>query len=138
MREDGADISSGAVQVVGQALDVDGNACRAIAFVRDLLVHDSLGARAEGLVDSSLNLRVRHGNHAGTGDCCSKGSVVCGVRVSAGTGCDGDVAGMLGEERRTLCVDCGLLVLRGSPLRVSGHAHLLLDWQNIQIIQKQG
>ena len=51
--------------------------------------------------------------------------VVVRVGVSAELGGDGDVTRELGEERRTLGVDCGLLVLSGSPLRVSGHMGLL-------------
>jgi hypothetical protein len=134
----GADISGGAVQVVGQAVDVDGDACGAVAFVGDLLVDDSLGAGAEGLVDGSLNLGVGHGDHAGTGDGCGRGWRCCpgwGRRRRAATVM---LRECLEKSARALGVDGGLLVLGGSPLRVSGHAHLLLDWQNIQIIQKQG
>ena len=55
----------------------------------------------------------------------ASGRVVVRVGVAAELGRNGDVAGKLGEERRALGVDSGLLVLGGCPLRVSGHAHLL-------------
>ena len=115
----------GAVLVVGQAVDVDRDARGAVALVGDLGVDGGVGTGAKGLVDGGLDLCVGHGDHAGTGHGGSQGGVVVGVGVAAELGRNGDVAGELGEQRGALSVDSGLLVLSGSPLRVSGHADLL-------------
>ena len=126
MREGGADVCGGAVEVVRQALDVHGDTGGTIALVGDLLVDDGIGTGAEGLVDGSLDLGVGHRDHAGAGDGGGEGGVVVRVGVATAAGRDGDVTRVLGEERGALGVNRGLLVLGGSPLRVSGHAHLLL------------
>ena len=121
VREGGADVCGGAVLVVGQAVNVDGHARGAVALVGDLLVDGCVRAGTKGLVDGRLDLGVGHGDHAGALDGSGEGGV--GVRggVATDLGGNGDVARELGEERRALSVDGRLLVLGGSPLRVSGH-----------------
>ena len=54
----GADVGGGAVAVVGQRLDDDGDAARAVALVADLLV--VLGVAARGLLDGALDIVLRH------------------------------------------------------------------------------
>lgn len=121
VREGGADVCGGAVLVVGQAVNIDGHARGAVALVGDLLVDGCVRAGAKGLVDGRLDLGVGHGDHAGALDGSGEGGVVVRVGVATDLGGNGDVARELGEERRALGVDGRLLVLGGSPLRVSGH-----------------
>ena len=116
-----AQVGSGTVAVVGQGLDHDSNAAGAVALVGDLLVDGCVRAGAKGLVDGRLDLGVGHGDHAGALDGSGEGGVVVRVGVATDLGGNGDVARELGEERRALGVDGRLLVLGGSPLRVSGH-----------------
>ena len=55
--EQRAHVGGGAVAVVGQRLDDDGNAARAIALVADLVI--ALGIVAGGLLDGALDVVLR-------------------------------------------------------------------------------
>ena len=121
MGEGRANVGSRTVEVVGQTLDVEGHAGRAIALIGDLLVDDGISAGAKGLVDGRLDLGVRHRDHTCAGDSRGKRGVVVRVGVPSVAGGNSDVTRVLGEERGALGVNRSLLMLSGSPLRVSGH-----------------
>lgn len=125
MGEGGTDVGSSAVAVVGQAVDVDGDTGGTVALVHDVLVDGGIGTRTKGLIDSGLDLVLRHGLSLGLSDSSGKAGVVLGQRVAAETGSNGDVAAELGEEGGTLGVLRALTMLGCGPLRVSGHTCLL-------------
>ena len=125
MRERGADVGGGTVAVVGQALDVHGDAGGTVALVHDVLVHGGIGTRAKGLIDGRLDLVLGHGLGLGLGDGGGQGGVVIGVGIVAQASGNGDVAAQLGEEGGTLGVLRTLTMLGSCPFRVSGHARLL-------------
>ena len=125
MGEGGTDIGGSAVAVIGQAVNVDGDAGGTIALVHDVLVDGGIGTRTKSLVDSGLDLVLRHGLSLGLGNGSSEAGVVLGQRVAAETGSNGDVAAQLGEEGGTLGVLRALTMLGCGPLRVSGHTCLL-------------
>ena len=104
MGEGGTDVGSSAVAVVGQAVDVDGDTGGTVALVHDVLVDGGIGTRTKGLIDSGLDLVLRHGLSLGLSDSSGKAGVVLGQRVAAETGSNGDVAAELGEEGGTLGV----------------------------------
>src|SRR5207245_8876702 len=56
--EEGAEVGGGAVTVVGQRLDDDGDAAGAIALVADLVI--VLALIAERLLDGALDIVLRH------------------------------------------------------------------------------
>ena len=125
MGEGGTDIGGGAVAVVGQAVDVDGDTGGTVALVHDVLVDGGIGTRTKGLIDSRLDLVLRHGLSLSLGNGSGEAGVVLGQRVAAETGSNGDVAAELGEEGGTLGVLRALTMLGCGPLRVSGHTCLL-------------
>src|SRR5690606_79604 len=61
--EGGADAGRGAVAIVGQRLDDQGDAAGAVAFVADFLVILAPGRR--GLVDRALDIVLGHGLRLG-------------------------------------------------------------------------
>ena len=122
MAEGRTDIGSGAVLVVGQAVNVHGDTSGAIALIGDLGVVGCIRTRTKGLLDSSVNLVLGHGVHAGLLDGRSKGEVVFGVGVATRTSGNSDDARELREKRRALCILRKLTMLGGGPLGVSGHA----------------
>ena len=126
MGERGADIGGGTIAIIGQALDIHGNARGTVALVHDVLVHGGVGTGTKGLVDSGLDLVLGHGLSLCLGDGGGKGGVVVRIGIVAQTGRDGDVTAQLGEQGGTLGVLRTLAVLGCGPFRVSGHVMLLL------------
>ena len=97
----GADIGGGAVAVVSQRVDNDGNAARAIAFVADFLVILAFAARC--LVDRALDIVLRHRLRLGGIDRSAQAGV--GVRIGqAHLGRHSDFAGELGEKGAALFI----------------------------------
>ncbi len=114
--EDGADRAAGAVAVVGQGFDDDGDAAGAVTFVADFLKVLAIGA--SGLLDGALDVVFRHVLGARVLDGEAQARVH--FRVGrAGFGGDGDFAGELGEQLGTLGV---LLALAMHDVLVLGMA----------------
>ncbi len=92
-----ADVGGGAVAVVGQGLDDDGDAARAVAFVADFVVVLAVGAG--GLLDGALDIVLRH--RLGLGVLDRQAQTRVHRRVGqARLGGDGDFARQLGEHFR--------------------------------------
>ena len=116
-----AHLRAGAVAVVGQRLDQDRRAARAVALIDDTL--DLLvAARGPGAaVDRPLDVVLGHRVAARLLDRRGEGEVRVGVSPAL-TGGDRDRARELREQLPALGVGGRLLVLDRSPFRVSGHA----------------
>ena len=115
MVEGSANISSGAVAVVGQSVAVDSNTAGAIALVHNRFVVSSVFTGAKSLVDSGLDFVLRQGIALCLINSGCQGSVVFRVRVAAFLRRNGNVTGKLGEQRGALCVLSCLTMLGGCP-----------------------
>jgi hypothetical protein len=113
-----ADGARGAVAVVGESLDDDGDAARPVALVAHFLV--VLGIAAHRLLDGALDVVLRHVLGAGVLDGEPEPRVHVGVG-HAHLRRDGDLLGKLGEELRAPCIGGALLVHDVLELRMSGH-----------------
>ncbi len=108
-----ADFAYGAVLVVGEDVDDDGDATGAVAFVGDLFVADAFELAGSAL-DGALDVLVRHVLGFGGGDGSAKAGIAVGVS-SAELGGDGDFLDQAGEDLAALGVEGALLVLNCRP-----------------------
>src|SRR6185369_1575441 len=97
--EEGADVGGGAVAVVGQRLDDDGDAAGAVTLVADLVI--VLALIAERLLDGALDIVLRHVLLARRDDGGAQARVHVGVG-RAQLGRDGDFPRQLAEQLRLL------------------------------------
>src|SRR5690606_28957283 len=93
--EIGAHIGGGAVAVVGQRLNDDGDAARAIALIADLVVILAVGARC--LLVGAVDIVLGHGLGAGIGHGQAQPGIEGGIGL-AHLGGDGDFARPLGKD----------------------------------------
>ena len=118
----GADIGRGAVAVVGQRLDNDRDAARAVAFVTDLVVIIALAA--ERLFDRALDVVLRHVFLPRRDHGCPQPRVHRGVGGSK-LGGDRNFPGQLAEQFRLLGILPSLAVHDVLELGMAGHAESL-------------
>ena len=122
-REHVADVTYGAILVVGQGLHQDGRPAGAVAFVDRLLVGlASAGARS--LLDRPFDVVLGHVGDAGSVDGESEARIGVPVR-SAHPGRRGDLPDQLGEDLSPLGVGHALLALDSGPLGMAGHGQPL-------------
>src|SRR5205823_1457718 len=114
------DLGGGAVAVVGQALDQDRHAVRAVSLVRHRLPVGTAGLLAGAALDRPVDVVVGYRVLLGLLDRVVQGRVA-GRVAAADTGGHLDVLDQAGEELAALGVDDRLLVLGSRPLRVAGH-----------------
>src|SRR5690606_24004667 len=93
--EIGAHIGGGAVAIVGQRLDDDGDAAGAIALVADFVI--VLGIAARGFLDGAFDIVLGHGLGAGIGDGQAQARIEGRIGL-AHLGRHGDFAGQLGKD----------------------------------------
>ena len=117
----GADLHRGPVAVVGEALDEHRDAVRAVALVHDRLVVGAAGLGAGAALDRAVDVVVGDRGLLRLLDGVVERRVA-GRVAAADAGRDLDVLDQLGEHLAALGVDDRLLVLRGRPLGVAGHA----------------
>ena len=116
-----ADLGRGALAVIGQRLDDDGDAAGAVALVGDGLVVVRV-AGAERLVDGALDVVVGHIVRLGLGDDGGEAGVIRRVAAAALLDGDDDLLGDLGERRAALGVRRALGLLDIVPFGMSGHS----------------
>ena len=116
-----ADLGRGALAVIGQRLDDDGDAAGAVALVGDGLVVVRV-AGAERLVDGALDVVVGHIVRLGLGDDGGEAGVIRRVAAAALLDGDDDLLGDLGERRAALGVCRALGLLDIVPFGMSGHS----------------
>ena len=120
--EIGADVGCGAVAIVGQRLDDDGDAARTVALIADLVVIIALAA--DRLLDGALDIVLGHvllprSHYRGAQPWIHR-------RVrSPELGSDGDFARQLAEQLRLLSVLPPLAVHDVLELGMAGHARSL-------------
>ena len=114
-----ADLGRGALAVIGQRLDDDGDAAGAVALVGDGLVVVRV-AGAERLVDGALDVVVGHIVRLGLGDDGGEAGVIRRVAAAALLDGDDDLLGDLGERRAALGVRRALGLLDIVPFGLSG------------------
>ena len=120
-----AHVGGGAVAVVGQRLDDQRRAARAVALVGDGVVGLAAGVGARAAGDRALDVVLRHRHGPRPLDGVRERDV--GVRVGpALLGGHDDGARELREELAALGVGGALLVLDRGPLGVTGHRVILL------------
>ena len=107
--ERGAELGDGAVAVVGEGLDEDGDAARAVALERDLLESVRVAAAGAAL-DRALDGVGGHVLVAGLVDGEAEAGVHGGVAAAFARG-DGDLAREPGEDLAALGVIAALLAL---------------------------
>jgi len=122
--EIGAHVGSGAVAVVGQRLDDDGDAPRAVALVANLVI--GFGLAAQRLLDGALDIVLRHVLRPRRDDRRAQ------PRIHARVGRaelrrDRDFAGELAEQLGAHRVLPALAVHDVLELRMSGHVTVLND-----------
>jgi len=113
-----ANFARGAVAVVGHRLDNDGNALRTVALVDDLFIVLGI-ARAERLIDSALDIIVRHIGGLCLGNDSSKSGVAARITAAALLDSHDHFSGYLGEGLRALGVSRSLGLLYVVPLGMS-------------------
>ena len=115
-----ADLGAGAVAVVGQRLDQNGDAGRAVALVDDPFDRGTVGAGAGADVDRFLDLVL---GHRGVSRLLHRrGQRRVAVDVAAAVaGGDGDRPRQLAEELAAFGVGGALLVFDRVPLGMPGH-----------------
>ena len=119
----GADLHRGPVAVVGEALDEQRDALRAVDLVHDRLVVDAAAVEATAALDRGVDVLVGHRLLLRLLDGVVERRVA-GQVGAAHLGRDLDVLDQLGEQLAALGVDDRLLVLRGRPLGVARHTSL--------------
>ncbi len=131
--EVGADVGGGAVAVVGQRLDDDGDAAGAIALVADLVI--VLAVIAGGLLDGALDIVLGHVFGA---RCDHSGPQPRIHRRVGGAelGRDGDFARELAKQLGLLRVLPPLAVHDVLELGMSGHAGCLSQNSAVQSADK--
>ena len=114
-----ADIGGGTVSVVGEDLNIQGNATGGVALVPGFLIGDTIGiARTPG--NGPLDVVLWHRGVLGLLDRRYQGRVGRWIAAtSSGRGLD--AFGQLGEELAPLGVLASLAVLDVCPLGVTGH-----------------
>src|SRR5205823_9700195 len=119
--EDVAHLGNGAIAVIGDRLDQDGDPARTIALVGDLVQLLCLLAAAGGTLNGALNVFLGHIQRPRALD--GEPQAEIGVRVATTfAGGDGDLARQLGEHLAALGVVNALLTLDLSPFAVAGHS----------------
>src|SRR5581483_945050 len=108
----------GAVAVVGQGLDDDGDAAGAAAFIADLVI--ILGIAADRFLDGALDIVLGHGFRLGGDDGRAQAGIV-GRVGHAGFGRHGDFARQLREQLGALLVLAPLAEHDVLVLTVAGH-----------------
>src|SRR5690606_6549046 len=116
----GAHFAGGAVAVVGQALDQQGDTVGGVALVHDVLVVGPTGLLTSTPSAGALDVVQRDRVLARLLDRVVKGRVAIGI-APASPRSNLDVLDQLREELAALGVQGGLLVLGGGPLGVAGH-----------------
>src|SRR2546421_7928119 len=111
----GAYLGGGAVAVVGQALDEDGDAVGPVPLVLDRLVVGAAGLLAGAPLDRAVDVVVGDRVLLGLLDGVVEGGVT-GRVTAAGPGRDLNVLDQPGEQLAALGIDHGLLVLGRRPL----------------------
>src|SRR5829696_625534 len=119
--EDVADLRARAIAVVGQRLDQERHAARAVALVDDRLEGVGVGVGAGALGDRALDVVLRHRVFLGLLDRVGQGRVALGV-TAALLRRDLDRARELREQGAALRVLRALLMLDRAPLGVAGHS----------------
>src|SRR5690606_422808 len=114
----------GTVLVVREALDEHRHAVGAVALVHDRVVLRPAGFGAGATLDRAVDVVVGDRGLLRLLDGVVERRVA-GRVTAAHPGRDLDVLDELGEELAAASVDHGLLVLRGRPLGMSGHAAVL-------------
>src|SRR5688572_15002871 len=119
--EGGADIRRGAVAVVGQRLDDDGDAAGAEAFVAHLFI--ILGVAALALLDGALDHVLGHALRLGREDGGAEARIVIGIGQAL-LGGDRDFAAQLGEQLGALGILLALAEHDVLELGMAGHSGL--------------
>ena len=120
-----AHVGGGAVAVVCQTLDEEGNAVRAVALVHDGLVVGATGLGTGSALDGAVDVVGGDGVLLRLLDGVVQRRVASGV-AAARASRNLNVLDEAREELAALGVNGGLLVLSGRPLRVSRHHFSLL------------
>ena len=113
-----AHFGRGAVAIVRQAFDEDGDAARGVALVGDRLIVDRVRAVSRASLDRAIDVVRRNRVAFGLLNGVEEGGVARGVASARASG-DFDVLDQAGEEFASLGVVGSLLVLGRGPLRVS-------------------
>src|SRR4051812_15183100 len=113
-----ADLTDGAVAVVGGDFDQNSDAAWAVAFKRDLFVADA-GKLAGAPLDGALDVIRRHvlglrGGHGGT----QTGIL---LRVASGFRGNSDFLDEAGEDLAAFGVESALLLVYFRPFTIAGH-----------------
>ena len=115
----GADFGDGARRVVGHGVDEERDAAGAVALVRHFLVVDALEL-TRALLDRALDVLLRHRAAARRVDGETEPRI-SGRITAAELGGHGDFANELREQRATLLVSRGLVVLDLLPFTMASH-----------------
>ncbi|MNN44940.1 hypothetical protein D3C81_1592500 [compost metagenome] len=114
-----AHFGHGSGAVVGQAVDDDGRAGQAVAFVADLFVVGAFQA-AHAALDRALDVVLGHVRVHGLVDRQAQARVGVGI-AAAKLGGHGDFLDQAGPDLAALGVSGGFLVFDIGPFRVTGH-----------------
>ena len=119
------DLADGAVPVVGQRVDEDGDAAGAVALVRHFVVGDAFFF-AGAAPDGPLDVVGGHVVLLGLGDDRAQARVHVGI-AAAVAGRDRQFLDEAREDLAALGVGRALLVLDGVPLGMAGHDSLSFE-----------
>ena len=108
------DLADGAIFVVGEDFDDEGDAAGAVALVGDLFVADAFEFAGAAL-DGAFDVVGGHVLRFGCGDGATEARVAVGIAATAGLGGDGDFLDEAGEDLAAFGVKRALLVLDCRP-----------------------
>src|SRR5690606_36061283 len=121
-----AHVGSGAIAVVGQRLDDDRHATRAIALIADFVI--VLAVRADRLLDGAIDIVLGHGLGARVDHRQAQTRIERGVG-HAHLGSNGDFARQLGKDLRAYGVALALAVHDVFGVGMAGHGSSSADYR---------